>query len=124
MDGLLRIHRLIHSLDNDSPNATSGARGTVITRLLVADSQTRSLIGWQGSNIKSSRDDSNCSIRIQREHLPVFALKYDSVVEIKGKPTGVHTAVERIASHLRKFSVDQRIVKVFEKRVSLLILML
>lgn len=48
------------------------------------------------------------------EHLPVFALRDDSVVEIQGESSGVHKAVELIATHLRKFLVDRSIVGVFE----------
>ncbi|KAI9125394.1 hypothetical protein K1719_004010 [Acacia pycnantha] len=48
------------------------------------------------------------------EHLTVFALRDDSVVEIQGESSGVHKAVELIATHLRKFLVDQSIVGVFE----------
>ena len=52
------------------------------------------------------------------EHLPVFALRDDSVVEIQGEPAGVYKAVELIATHLRKFLVDRSIVGVFESQVS------
>ncbi|MCE2056209.1 hypothetical protein HAX54_044264 [Datura stramonium] len=41
------------------------------------------------------------------EHLPVFALPDDSVVEIQREPVGVHKAVEMVPSHLRKFLVDR-----------------
>ena len=51
------------------------------------------------------------------EHLPVFALRDDSVVEIQGESAGVHKAVELIAIHLRKFLVDRSIVGVFETQV-------
>lgn len=52
------------------------------------------------------------------EHLPVFALADDSVVEIQGEPSGLHKAVELIATHLRKFLVDRSVVGVFEMQVS------
>lgn len=52
------------------------------------------------------------------EHLPVFALRDDSVVEIQGESSGVHKAVELVAIHLRKFLVDRSIVGVFETQVS------
>ncbi|XVF21644.1 hypothetical protein REPUB_Repub12eG0108300 [Reevesia pubescens] len=74
MDGLLRIHRHILSLDSDSAHATS-------------------------------------------EHLPVFSLKDDSVFEIEGEPTGVHKAVELIASPLQKFLVHHSIIGVFEMQM-------
>lgn len=51
------------------------------------------------------------------EHLPIFALRDDSIVEIQGDMAGVHKAVELIALHLRKFLVDRSIVGVFETQV-------
>lgn len=55
------------------------------------------------------------------EDLPVFALQDDRVVEVVGDPTGVHKAVEMIASHLKKFLVDRSIIPIFEMNVSVLI---
>lgn len=52
------------------------------------------------------------------ENLPIFAIHDDSVVEVQGEPSGVHKAIELIATHLRKFLVDRAIVGVFEKKVS------
>lgn len=54
---------------------------------------------------------------ISTEDLPVFALQDDRVVEVVGDPTGVHKAVELIASHLRKFLVDRSIIPIFEMHV-------
>ncbi|KAH1081412.1 hypothetical protein J1N35_021173 [Gossypium stocksii] len=118
MDGLLRIHRRILGLDGDYDHTTAGANGRVITRLLVADTQAGSLIGRQGSTIKYIQDASNCNIRVLGgEHLPVFSLKDDSVVEIEGGPTCVHAAIELIAGHLRKFLVHHSIIGVFEMQM-------
>lgn len=58
--------------------------------------------------------------RIAAEDLPVFALQDDRVVEVVGDPSGVHKAVELIASHLRKFLVDRSIIPLFEMHVSVL----
>lgn len=57
------------------------------------------------------------------EHLPVFALPDDSIVEIQGEPAGVHKAVEMIAGHLRKFLVDRSVIGLFEKLVSILLIL-
>ncbi|PPS06112.1 hypothetical protein GOBAR_AA14535 [Gossypium barbadense] len=115
MDGLLRIHRRILGLDGDYDHTTAGANGRVITRLLVADTQAGSLIGRQGSTIKYIQDASNCNIRVLGgEHMPVFSLKDDSVVEIEDGPACVHAAIELIAGHLRKFLVHRSIIGVFE----------
>ena len=54
------------------------------------------------------------------EDLPIFALQDDRVVEVVGDPTGVHKALELIASHLRKFLVDRGVIPIFEMNVSVI----
>ncbi|OIW05033.1 hypothetical protein TanjilG_18632 [Lupinus angustifolius] len=106
--GLLRVHEQVL---NDTASITSGAVCSIITRLLVPDSQGRSLIGKQGFTIKSIQEYTGCIIRVLRSgSRPVFALEDDSVVEIHGESAGVHKAVELIALHLRKFLVDHSII--------------
>ncbi|XP_019258398.1 PREDICTED: flowering locus K homology domain-like [Nicotiana attenuata] len=116
MDGLLKVHKRIIDVDHDSTNTPSGAGKPVSSRLLVAATQAAILIGKQGATVKSIQDESHCTIRILGgEHLPIFALPDDSIVEIQGEPAGVHKAVEMIATHLRKFLVDRSVIGVFEK---------
>ncbi|KAF1878505.1 hypothetical protein Lal_00047174 [Lupinus albus] len=112
VEGLLRVHKQVVNIDQDPADSASGAGRPVVTRLLVADTQAGSLIGKQGSTIKSFQDASGCNIRVlgSVEHLPTFALRDDSVVEIQGESAGVHKGVELIALHLRKFLVDRSIV--------------
>ncbi|XP_061356824.1 flowering locus K homology domain-like isoform X2 [Gastrolobium bilobum] len=118
VDGLLRVHKQVVNVDRDPAESASGAGRPVVTRLLVADTQAGSLIGKQGSTIKSFQDNTGCNIRVLgSDHLPVFALQDDSVVEIQGESAGVHKAVELIAIHLRKFLVDRSIVGVFETKM-------
>ncbi|KAA8550787.1 hypothetical protein F0562_002471 [Nyssa sinensis] len=119
LDGLLRVHKRIVDGDSDPAHALSGAGGMVCTRLLVAATQAGSLIGKQGATIKSIQDASSCTIRVLGENLPAVALIDDSVVEIQGEPTGVHKAVELIASHLRKFLVDRSVIGVFEMQMQM-----
>ncbi|WMV36206.1 hypothetical protein MTR67_029591 [Solanum verrucosum] len=115
MDGLLKVHKRIIDVDHDS-NAPGGAGKPASTRLLVAATQAAILIGKQGATVKSIQDESRCTIRVLGgEHLPVFALPDDSIVEIQGEPAGVHKAVEMIAGHLRKFLVDRSVIGLFEK---------
>lgn len=64
MDGLLKVHKRIVDVDADSASAPPGAGRPVTTRLLVAASQAGSLIGKQGSTIKSIQDTSHCTIRV------------------------------------------------------------
>ncbi|KAH1227428.1 Flowering locus K y domain [Glycine max] len=118
VDGLLRVHKQVVNVDPHPADSASGAVRPVVTRLLVADTQAGSLIGKQGSTIKSFQDATGCNIRILgSEHLPVFALRDDSIVEIQGESSGVHKAVELVAIHLRKFLVDRSIVGVFETQM-------
>ncbi|KAH1258382.1 hypothetical protein AAZX31_03G141700 [Glycine max] len=118
IDGLLRVHKQVINVDRDLVDSALAAGRSVVTRLLVADTQAGSLIGKQGSTIKSIQDGSGCTIRVLgSENLPVFALRDDSIVEIQGESAGVHKAVELIAVHLRKFLVDRSIVGVFETQM-------
>ncbi|OMO71944.1 hypothetical protein CCACVL1_18029 [Corchorus capsularis] len=116
MDGLLRVHkRIIDGLEGDSSHGNMAAGTKVSTRLLVPASQAGSLIGKQGTTVKSIQESSNCIVRVLgSEDLPVFALQDDRVVEVVGDAAGVHKAVELIASHLRKFLVDRSIIPLFE----------
>ncbi|KAJ4719692.1 RNA-binding KH domain-containing protein [Melia azedarach] len=121
MDGLLRVHkRIVDGLEGDSSHAPSGTGGKVSTRLLVPASQAGSLIGKQGGTVKSIQESSSCIVRVLgAEDLPVFALQDDRVVEVVGDPSGVHKAVELIASHLRKFLVDRSIIPLFEMHMQM-----
>ncbi|XP_020228219.1 flowering locus K homology domain [Cajanus cajan] len=120
LDGLLRVHKQVINGDRDLGDSTLATGRSVVTRLLVADTQAGSLIGKQGATIKAIQDGSGCTIRVLgSENLPVFALRDDSVVEIQGESAGVHKAVELIAVHLRKFLVDRSIVGVFETQMQM-----
>lgn len=79
MDALLKVHKRLVDVDSDSAHATSGSVGTVITRILVADTQAGSLIGKQGATIKSIQDASNCTIRVLGSG--ILAKHYFSVEE-------------------------------------------
>ncbi|KAL6514894.1 hypothetical protein OROGR_020473 [Orobanche gracilis] len=116
VDGLLRVHkRVVDGLDNDSSHPAPGLGGKVSTRLLVPAAQAGSLIGKQGTTVKSIQEESNCIVRVLgAEDLPIFALQDDRIVEVVGEPASIHKAVELIASHLRKFLVDRSIIPVIE----------
>ncbi|KAF9605902.1 hypothetical protein IFM89_020781 [Coptis chinensis] len=116
VDGLLRVHnRVVEGLEPDLSQATSNSGGTISSRLLVGATQAGSLIGKLGSTIKSIQEASNCIIRVLgQDDLPLFALEDDRIVEVQGEPSGVQTAMELIASHLRKFLVDRSVIGLFE----------
>ncbi|KAF5820612.1 putative K domain-containing protein [Helianthus annuus] len=119
MDGLLKVHQRVIDDDKDNPHGPPGGPATITTRLLVAGAQGGSLIGKQGATIKTIQDSSNCKIRVIGENLPIFALPDDSVVEIHGDPTGVHKALELIATHLRKFLVDRSVIGIIETQMQM-----
>ncbi|KAJ9564918.1 hypothetical protein OSB04_000884 [Centaurea solstitialis] len=120
MDGLLKVHQRVIDTNTDPTHAQPGGGVTICTRLLLAATQAGSLIGKQGATIKIIQDSSNCIIRVLgEENLPVFALPDDSVVEVQGEPSGVHKAVELIATHLRKFLVDRSVIGIFEKQMQM-----
>ena len=64
VDGLLRVHKQVINVDRDLADSALAAGRSVVTRLLVADTQAGSLIGKQGSTIKSFQDATGCNIRI------------------------------------------------------------
>ncbi|CAI9282204.1 unnamed protein product [Lactuca saligna] len=115
VDGLLRVHkRTVDGLDGESfPVPVPPGFIKVSTRLLVPAVQAGSLIGKQGATVKSIQEASSCIVRVL-EDLPSFALQDDRIVEVVGKPGGIHKAVELIASHLRKFLVDRSVISLFE----------
>ncbi|CAH9113991.1 unnamed protein product [Cuscuta europaea] len=121
VEGLLRVHkRVVDGLETDSSHSPHTVNGKVSTKLLVPAAQAGSLIGKQGTTVKSIQEASNCIVRVLgAEDLPVFALPDDRVVEVVGEPTGVHTGIELIASHLRKFLVDRSIIPIFEMQMQM-----
>ncbi|PIN01297.1 PolyC-binding proteins alphaCP-1 [Handroanthus impetiginosus] len=119
IDGLLKVHkRVVDGLENDASHPPTGMGGKVSTRLLVPAAQAGSLIGRQGTTVKSIQEESNCIVRVLGpEDLPVFALQDDRIVEIVGEPASTHKAIELIASHLRKFLVDRSIIPIIEMQM-------
>jgi len=64
VDGLLRVHKQVVNVEPQPADGASGGARTVVTRLLVADTQAGSLIGKQGATIKSFQDSTGCNIRV------------------------------------------------------------
>eukprot|EP01018_Ginkgo_biloba_P016426 Gb_28050 [translate_table: standard] len=118
MDGIMKVHkRLVDGGDAEGDNANgSGAFPALVsTHLLVAATQAGSLIGRQGSTIKSIQDASGAVVRVLPiEDLPICALADDRVVEIQGEKPKVQKALELVVSHLRKFLVDRTVLPLYE----------
>ncbi|GLJ31481.1 hypothetical protein SUGI_0631750 [Cryptomeria japonica] len=123
MDGVLKVHkRIIEGIDGmaDSGRAQQGVGGSISTRMLLPGTQSGSLIGKQGSTIKSIQEGSGASVRVLGpEDVPICALPEDKVVEIQGEPGSVHKAIEQIVSHLRKFLVDRTVLPLYESNMSM-----
>ncbi|KAM0935509.1 putative K domain-containing protein [Dioscorea sansibarensis] len=121
MNAVLRVFKRIHdTLENavDTSDQASTAISTI--RLLVPSSQAFSLIGKQGSLIKSIQENSGASVRVlPGDALPLYAAADEKVVDIHGEFLKVHTALEAVVGHLRKFLVDHGVLPVFEKNLKM-----
>jgi poly(rC)-binding protein 3/4 len=53
------------------------------------------------------------------EERPYYASEDERIVEIQGETLNVQNALQLVVGHLRKFLVDQSILPLFEKIVSL-----
>ncbi|KAJ7549776.1 hypothetical protein O6H91_07G068300 [Diphasiastrum complanatum] len=120
MDGLLKVHqRTLDGVHADSAgnHVPSGQTGS--SRLLVTAAQAGSLIGKQGTTIKSIQDASSTTVRVLPvDELPLCALADDRMVEIQGESRNVHKAMELVVSHLRKFLVDHSVLPLFEANLA------
>ncbi|MCO5603024.1 hypothetical protein L7F22_057167 [Adiantum nelumboides] len=118
MDGLLKVHkRVVDGLESEA-DGSAVRTGLVSTKLLVPVTQAGSLIGRQGTTIKSIQDESGAIVRvISSEEPPICGLQDDRVVEIQGDGPKVQKAMELVVSHLRKFLVDRSILPLFERAV-------
>lgn len=75
MDGLLRIHkRIADGSDGESGQPQQSAGNIEPTRLLVPASQAGSLIGKQGTTIKSIQDSSKSVVRILGKFFCIFSM--------------------------------------------------
>ncbi|XP_022857517.1 RNA-binding KH domain-containing protein PEPPER-like [Olea europaea var. sylvestris] len=119
IDAVIRIFKRINGLpENNGDGKALGAAGIAFCsiRLLVASSQGISLIGKQGSLIKSIQESTSVSIRIlSNDEMPVYASSEERIVELQGETLKVLRALEAVVGHLRKFLVDHTVLPLFEK---------
>ncbi|KAL0308279.1 UNVERIFIED_CONTAM: RNA-binding KH domain-containing protein PEPPER [Sesamum radiatum] len=115
MDAIIRIFKRVNGLpENDGDGKTAGAAYCSI-RLLVASTQAISLIGKQGSLIKSIQENTGASVRVlSNDDMPVYATSDERIVELQGEGLKVLKALEAVG-HLRKFLVDHSVLPLFEK---------
>ncbi|XP_077235159.1 RNA-binding KH domain-containing protein PEPPER-like isoform X2 [Tasmannia lanceolata] len=120
MEAVLRVFKRVSGItegENDGSSATGGAVCSV--RLLVASSQGISLIGKQGTQIKSIQESTGASVRVlSGDVVPLYATSDERIVEIQGEYLKVLKALEATVGHLRKFLVDRSVIPLFEKTYS------
>ncbi|KAL3830138.1 hypothetical protein ACJIZ3_018940 [Penstemon smallii] len=119
MDALIRVFKRVNGLQEiDGDGIAPGAAGTAFCsiRLLVASTQAISLIGKQGSVIKSIQESTGASVRVlSNDEMPIYATSDERVVDVQGEALKVLKALEAVVGHLRKFLVDQSVLPLFEK---------
>ncbi|KAL6585542.1 hypothetical protein OROMI_002186 [Orobanche minor] len=119
MDAMIRIFKRVNGLlDNDGDGNATGVGGSAFCsiRLLAPSVQAISLIGKQGSVIKSIQETTGASVRVlSNDELPIYADSDERIVELQGEALKVLNALEAVMGHLRKFLVDQSILPLFEK---------
>ncbi|KAE8720757.1 RNA-binding KH domain-containing protein PEPPER [Hibiscus syriacus] len=116
MDAAIRVFKRVSGFpDNDTDAKAVGATFCSI-RLLVASTQAISLIGKQGSLIKSLQESTGASVRVlSGEETASYVAADERIAELQGEALKVLKALEAVVSHLRKFLVDQTVLPLFEK---------
>ncbi|KAK7303936.1 hypothetical protein RJT34_14860 [Clitoria ternatea] len=118
MDAVIRVFKRVSGLsETDADNKESAAGLTFCSiRLLVASTQAISLIGKQGSLIKSIQENTGASVRVLSGDEVQFLVTADErIVEMQGESLKVLKALEAVVGHLRKFLVDHGVLPLFEK---------
>ncbi|PIN17044.1 PolyC-binding proteins alphaCP-1 [Handroanthus impetiginosus] len=119
IDAIIRIFKRVNGLpENDSDGKATGTAGSAFCsiRLLVASTQAISLIGKQGSVIKSIQESAGASVRVlSNDEMPIYAGSDERIVELQGEALKVLKALEAVVGHLRKFLVDHSVLPLFEK---------
>ncbi|KAK7354685.1 hypothetical protein VNO80_20152 [Phaseolus coccineus] len=118
MDAVIRIFKRVFGLSEiDAENKESAAGLAFCSiRLLVASTQAISLIGKQGSLIKSIQENTSASVRVlSGDEVQFYATADERIVEIQGETLKVLKALEAVVGHLRKFLVDHSVLPLFER---------
>ncbi|TYJ20837.1 hypothetical protein E1A91_A08G024100v1 [Gossypium mustelinum] len=116
MDAAIRVFKRVAGLpDNDRDAKAAGAAFCSI-RLLVASTQAISLIGKQGSLIKSLQESTGASVKVlSTDETPSYVAADERIAELQGEALKVLKALEAVVGHLRKFLVDHTVLPLFEK---------
>ncbi|KAF5726312.1 RNA-binding KH domain-containing protein PEPPER-like [Tripterygium wilfordii] len=122
MDAVLRVFKCVNGLstiEGDDIDSADGRAAFCSARFLVASSQAISLIGKQGSTIKSIHESTGASVRVLLEdESPSYATSDERIIEIHGETKKVLKALRAVLLQLRKFLVDHSVIPLFKKTYS------
>lgn len=116
MDAVIRVFKRVNGFPENEGESIASVPFCSI-RLLVPSMQAISLIGKQGSSIKSIQESTGCSVRVLSgdEVSAISANSDERVVDMQGEASKVLKALEAVVGHLRKFLVDRSVLPLFEK---------
>ncbi|KAI3513991.1 hypothetical protein L1887_12294 [Cichorium endivia] len=116
MDAVIRVFKRINGFPENEGESIASVPFCSI-RLLVPSMQAISLIGKQGSSIKSIQESSGCQVRVlsSDEVAVISANSEEKIVDIQGEAVKVLKALEAVVGHLRRFLVDRSVLPLFEK---------
>lgn len=117
MDAAIRIFKRVSGL-SETDSEIKGPSGDSLCsiRLLVASTQAISLIGKQGTIIRSIQESSGASVRVlSGDEVQYFATAEERIVDLQGEALMVLKALEAVIGHLRKFLVDHSVLPIYEK---------
>nr|GEX25297.1 RNA-binding KH domain-containing protein PEPPER-like [Tanacetum cinerariifolium] len=115
MDAAIRIFKRVNGFPENEGESIASVPFCSI-RLLVPSMQAISLIGKQGTIIKSIQESTGCPVRVLSDDVSaVSANSEERVVDMQGEAIKVLKALEAVIGHLRKFLVDRSVLPLFEK---------
>ncbi|KAL7589427.1 RNA-binding KH domain-containing protein PEPPER [Lactuca sativa] len=116
MDAVIRVFKRINGFPENEGESIASVPFCSI-RFLVPSMQAISLIGKQGSSIKSIQESSGCQVRVLSgdEVAAISANSEERIVDIQGEAVKVLKALEAVVGHLRRFLVDRSVLPLFEK---------
>lgn len=113
-DALLKVYDAIVASDEENNTKTNVDRDdNKECRLLVPFSQSSSLIGKAGENIKRIRRRTRASVKVVSKDVSdpshVCAMEYDNVVVISGEPESVKQALFAVSAIMYKINPRENI---------------
>ncbi|KAL4571205.1 hypothetical protein LXL04_017958 [Taraxacum kok-saghyz] len=116
MDAVIRVFKRINGFPENEGESIASVPFCSI-RLLVPSMQAISLIGKQGSTIKSVQESTGCQVRVLSgdDVAAISANSEERIVDMQGEAIKVLKALEAVVGHLRRFLVDRSVLPLFEK---------